>query len=37
MRSALAALAGDEHVHDPADWLEDITERRMNPGRWRGT
>ena len=26
MRAALAALVGAEHVHDPADWLEDITE-----------
>ena len=23
---ALAALVGADHVHDPADWLEDITE-----------
>jgi FAD/FMN-containing dehydrogenase len=26
VREALAAIVGDEHVHDPADWLEDITE-----------
>jgi FAD/FMN-containing dehydrogenase len=26
MREALAALVGAEHVQDPADWLEDITE-----------
>ncbi len=26
MRAALEALVGAEHVHDPADWLEDITE-----------
>ncbi|MDQ2649466.1 MAG: FAD-binding oxidoreductase [Actinomycetota bacterium] len=26
MREALAAIVGTEHVHDPADWLEDITE-----------
>jgi glycolate oxidase len=26
MRAALAELVGDDHVHDPADWLEDITE-----------
>jgi FAD/FMN-containing dehydrogenase len=26
MNDALATLVGAEHVHDPADWLEDITE-----------
>ena len=26
MRDALSAIVGDEHVLDPADWLEDITE-----------
>jgi FAD/FMN-containing dehydrogenase len=26
VRDALAAIVGDAHVHDPADWLEDITE-----------
>ena len=26
MRDALATLVGPDHVHDPADWLEDITE-----------
>jgi FAD/FMN-containing dehydrogenase len=26
MRAALAELVGADHVHDPADWLEDITE-----------
>ena len=26
MKDALAELVGAEHVHDPADWLEDITE-----------
>ena len=26
VRAALASIVGDEHVHDPADWLEDITE-----------
>lgn len=25
-RAALAAIVGEEHVADPADWLEDITE-----------
>src|SRR5215207_6033913 len=26
VRAALAAIVGDDHVVDPADWLEDITE-----------
>jgi FAD/FMN-containing dehydrogenase len=26
VRDALADLVGPDHVHDPADWLEDITE-----------
>jgi len=26
VRAALASIVGDEHVHAPADWLEDITE-----------